>query len=151
MNTIFDVAKYIINRCGAMSAMKLQRLCYYAQAWSLAWNDAPLFLENFEAWESGPVCPELFRATQGKYPVTADTIAGDGDNLSESEKDVINEILSHYAKYDAQWLSQLACMELPWKKVKNKIRENPDCDRNIPKECIRLYYRKLSNNLMVVV
>lgn len=26
--------------------MKLQKLCYYAQAWSLVWDDAPLFAED---------------------------------------------------------------------------------------------------------
>jgi hypothetical protein len=37
MTTIFDVAKYILQQRGEMTAMKLQKLCYYAQAWSLAW------------------------------------------------------------------------------------------------------------------
>ncbi len=44
--------------------MKLQKLCYYCQAWYLAWNNEPLFDEEFEAWASGPVCKELYDATQ---------------------------------------------------------------------------------------
>ena len=30
-----DVAQYILEKLGAMPAMKLQKLCYYSQAWSL--------------------------------------------------------------------------------------------------------------------
>ena len=34
-----DVADYILQEHGAMSAMKLQKLVYYAQAWHLVWED----------------------------------------------------------------------------------------------------------------
>ena len=58
--TIFDAAYYILNEIGWTTFMNLQRLCYYAQAWSLAWDKFALFEEEFEAWASGPVCPELY-------------------------------------------------------------------------------------------
>lgn len=66
MANAFDVAKYILEVKGTMSTMKLQKLCYYAQAWSLVWDDKPLFDEEFEAWANGPVCRELFFKTQGQ-------------------------------------------------------------------------------------
>lgn len=47
MGSVFDTAKYILEKCGTMSTMKLQKLCYYSQAWSLVWDDAPLFDEDF--------------------------------------------------------------------------------------------------------
>jgi hypothetical protein len=41
---IFDVAKYILDSVGGnVSAMKLQKLRYYLQAWNLAWEEVPLF------------------------------------------------------------------------------------------------------------
>ena len=49
MANIFDVARYILEVKGSMSTMKLQKLCYYCQAWSLVWDDSPLFDEDFEA------------------------------------------------------------------------------------------------------
>ena len=55
---IFDVAKYILRKNGPISTMKLQKLCYYAQSWSLAWDGA-----------NGPVCPELFHKHRGLYSV----------------------------------------------------------------------------------
>ena len=56
MATVFDVAKYILDRYGAMSAMKLQKLIFYCQAMSLVWDDVPLFENEFQAWVKGPVC-----------------------------------------------------------------------------------------------
>ncbi|MDY6993563.1 MAG: hypothetical protein SVR94_13310 [Pseudomonadota bacterium] len=36
MVNVFDVAAFILRELGEMSAMKLQKLIYYSQAWSLA-------------------------------------------------------------------------------------------------------------------
>ena len=43
MATVFDVAKYILHKKKKLSTWKLQKLCYYAQAWSIAWTEHPLF------------------------------------------------------------------------------------------------------------
>ena len=61
MATVFDVAQYILEKHGEMTAMKLQKLVYYAQAWHIAWTDGPLFDNRIEAWADGPVCPDLFQ------------------------------------------------------------------------------------------
>ena len=66
MANIFDTAKYILQKYDHLSTMKLQKLCYYAQAWSLVWDDEPLFNEDFQAWANGPVCPDLFDLHHGK-------------------------------------------------------------------------------------
>ena len=51
---VLDIAAYILCKQGAMTAMKLQKLVYYSQAWSLVWDDKPLFRERIEAWANGP-------------------------------------------------------------------------------------------------
>ena len=79
--SIFDVAKYILAECGEMSISKLQKLCYYCQAWSLAWDDVPLFEEEFHAWASGPWCDELYAKTKRYLSITTDNISGDMTNL----------------------------------------------------------------------
>ena len=45
-----DVAQYILDTLDGVTTKKLQKLCYYAQAWSLVWDDAPLFGDRIEAW-----------------------------------------------------------------------------------------------------
>ena len=65
--SVLDVAAYILDKRGKMSTWKLQKLCYYAQAWSLVWDEEPLFEENIEAWANGPVVPRLYRKHQGQF------------------------------------------------------------------------------------
>ncbi len=60
MVSVHDVAAIILQECGEMTAMKLQKLVYYSQAWSLVWDDAPSFPEEIQAWANGPVVPVLY-------------------------------------------------------------------------------------------
>ena len=48
-----------------MSAMKLQKLCYFSYGYHLAWEERPLFPERFEAWANGPVSPPLYAMHRG--------------------------------------------------------------------------------------
>lgn len=140
MANVFDTAKYILEKSGSMSTMKLQKLCYYCQAWSLVWDDAPLFPEDFQAWANGPVCPELFHKTQGRYLVNAaDETGGDG-NLTENQKDTIDRVVVHYGIHNAQWLSQLTHMEDPWNQARENVLQNGKCDNIITKESMAMYY-----------
>ena len=140
MANVFDTAKYILEQYGTMSTMKLQKLCYYSQVWSLVWDDTPLFEEDFQAWENGPVCPELFYKTQGKFSVTSsDETGGDGD-LSDDQRDTIDCVLEYYGSHDAQWLSQLTHMEDPWKLAREGFPSGTGCTNVITKESMALYY-----------
>ena len=140
MANVFDAAKYILEQLGEISTMKLQKLCYYAQAWSLVWDDVPLFNEEFEAWANGPVCPELFYKTQGIFSVTAKDETGGSGDLSENQKDTIDAVLEHYGNHNAQWLSQLTHMEDPWNDARKGIPIGAGCSNIITKESMAMYY-----------
>ena len=141
--TVFDVAKYILEKCGSMSTMKLQKLCYYAQAWSLVWDDAELFKNDFEAWANGPVCKELYLATKGIFSVNAHNENGNSDNLNYNQKDTIDRVLEHYAHHNPQWLSQLTLLEAPWREARIGIPAGVGSDRIISKESMAMYYGSL--------
>lgn len=140
MATIFDVASYILRDVGRMSTMKLQKLCYYCQAWSLVWDDVPLFDEEFEAWANGPVCNDLFQRTQGKFAVTAEDEQGDLTCLEPNQIETIERVLEYYGKHDAQWLSQLTHLEAPWQETQVGIADGMGCDKIISKESMACYY-----------
>lgn len=140
MANVFDTARYILEQSGSMSTMKLQKLCYYSQAWALVWDDSPLFQEEFQAWANGPVCPELFFKTKGSYSVNASDETGGIGDLSEEQKDTINRVLDYYGKHDAQWLSQLTYMEEPWIKAREGVPSGAGCNQIITKESMALYY-----------
>ena len=67
MASVHDLAAYILKKQGPMTAMKLQKLVYYCQAWSLVWDDRPMFTARIEAWASGPVVRDLYKEHAGKY------------------------------------------------------------------------------------
>ena len=48
MANVFDVAQYILKKSGTLTTMKLQKLLYYSQAWSLAWDGVPLFKRSLK-------------------------------------------------------------------------------------------------------
>ena len=59
MYRIFDIANWFLKK-ESMDQKKVQKLCYYAQAWSLALFNKPIIDCKFEAWAHGPVCSELW-------------------------------------------------------------------------------------------
>ena len=71
MITVHDVAAYILNKTGEITAMKLQKLVYYSQVWSLVWDEQPLFEARIEAWANGPVIPELYNEHRGQFLVNS--------------------------------------------------------------------------------
>ena len=54
MASVFDAATCILSRAGGMTAMKLQKLVYYAQAWSLVWDERPLFRSGSRRGRTAP-------------------------------------------------------------------------------------------------
>ena len=140
MANIFDTAKYILEKSGRMSTMKLQKLCYYCQAWTLVWDDKPLFPEEFEAWANGPVCRELYAATRGKYSVISNDEEGNSENLTKMQKENIKRVLAHYGVHNAQWLSQLTHMEDPYRRAREGLPEGISSERIITKASMSEYY-----------
>lgn len=143
MATVFDVARYILNHCGRMSAMKLQKLVYYAQAWHLVWEDRPLFSERIEAWANGPVVPALYAAHRREFEVSADTMRGDARRLDADERESIDEVVTFYGRKDALWLSQLTHREPPWKDARKGLQPGERGTREITQAAMREYYESL--------
>lgn len=54
--SIFDIADTFLS-IEPMTHKKLQKLCYYAQAWHCALENEPICSASFQAWIHGPVCP----------------------------------------------------------------------------------------------
>src|SRR4051794_1762471 len=109
MANVFDIAAYILRQKGPMTAMKLQKLVYYAQAWSLVWDEKPLFVERIEAWANGPVVPELYRAHRQMFDVNFEWAKeqGNPEALTPEERDTVEAVLTYYGDKPSQWLSDL--------------------------------------------
>lgn len=141
--SIFDVAGYILKKTGSMTTMKLQKLCYYSQAWSLAWDEMPLFDEDFQAWANGPVCPELFNSHRGMFLVDdsyCEQIKNSCIDFSDSQKETIDKVLEYYGDKAPQWLSDLTHSEAPWRLARGNTPIGDPCSTIITKESMQAYY-----------
>ena len=136
--------KYILEHMGRLSTWKLQKLCFYAQAWTLAWDGEELFREDFQAWSNGPVCPELFRVHKGKFSVEADDIPwGNPTNLNENQTENIDIVIRDYGDMEPYELREQTHGEDPWKKARGNLPDGASSNALITKESIGEYYGSL--------
>jgi uncharacterized phage-associated protein len=135
MASVHDIAAYIEERLGAVSAFKLQKLVYYAQAWSLAWDAEPLFAEVIKAWKHGPVSPEL-RHQRVKTKVRT----GDARQLSPRARKTLDAVLAFYGPMSPQDLIDLSHRETPWRVARARGGESP----TITHQAMRAYFRPLA-------
>ncbi|MBQ8237366.1 MAG: SocA family protein [Oscillospiraceae bacterium] len=141
MATVFDVAKYILKKTGTITTMKLQKLVYYCQAWSLGWDDVPLFGEEFQAWANGPVSPDLFARHRGRFVVDSSFLNDIPDYDFESDAiETMDSVLEFYGDKEPQWLSELTHKEAPWKEARVGIPSGAPCSNIITKDSMQQYY-----------
>lgn len=138
-----DIARWFLSK-NSMTHKKLQKLCYYAQAWYCALYDgSPLFEDEIQAWIHGPVIPTL-------YPVYADYKWNDipQEDFDESvfdQKvlDILNSVHFTYNKFNGDQLEMLSHSEDPWIKARGDLEEWEVCTNPIKIEDMVKYYRKL--------
>lgn len=115
MATAHDVAAYVLERSGPITSMKLQKLCYYSQAYHLAWLHRPLFSDPIEAWTNGPVIRNLWNAHRGQYIVHA-IPGGEIARVGSDERRVIDSVLAAFGGLTGKQLSDRTHSEAPWLK-----------------------------------
>jgi len=146
MASVLNVAAYIVDKCGEITTMKLQKLTYYCQAWSLAWDDVPLFSEDFQAWANGPVCPELFKEHKGRFVVKKGFLANYLDyKFKTFQIETMDAVLRDLGDKSPQWLSDLTHSEKPWLEARKGCEIGEICDKVITKEAMQQYYSELSS------
>jgi uncharacterized phage-associated protein len=144
---VHDVAAALIERAGPMTAMKLEKLAYYAQAVSLADTGRALFANPIEAWKDGPVVPALYQRHRRQYHVP--DWDGDPGALSADELASIDRTLELYGGRDADWLSNQTHIDEPWRKARGDRLPSESSKERITVESMRSYYRSLLHDPLV--
>lgn len=143
MATVHDVAAYILKKnVGPMTAMKLQKLVYYTQAWSLVWDEKPLFRERIRAWANGPVVYELYDLHRGQFEVSSWPM-GDPSALSKDERETVDAVLDFYGGKSSQWLSDLTHREDPWREARAGLPPGERGNNEITHAAMAEYYGSL--------
>lgn len=146
--SILDVANTFLY-IESMTHKKLQKLCYYAQAWYLALKGYRLFNDAiFEAWIHGPVSPQLYARFKGygwKQIEKNSFLPGTVQKNAEI-KDFIFEIHRIYGGLDGDQLEYLTHREEPWLNARKGLKSwqpsHQPIDENIMRKfCIEEYER----------
>ena len=143
MLRVEDVANYFLANQDAghgepISNLKIQKLCYYAQGISLAVLEKPLFFEDIEHWQHGPVVPTLYQ--KYKSYVARPIPPPEDLNLKLYDHETIDLLDKVYQLYgqDSAW------------ELRNKTHEEPPWI-NTPDGCaiihqnIRVYFQSLAS------
>lgn len=145
MPDVFGVATYILHKLGTAPEMRLHKLLYYCQAWSLVWDDAPLFDNRIEAWAHGPAIPDLYDALGNRHCgfIEAKHICGGKGEFTSAQVETIDSVLEFYGDRDADWLMNLCMGEEPWRAARKNIPAWERGHVEITQEAMRQYYSSL--------
>lgn len=142
MPSAADVAAYILKSHGPMTAMKLQKLVYYSQAWSLVWDSKPIFTEPIEAWDKGPVVRALYSMHKGQFEVKSLPV-GDPSQLTQDNIETIDAVMTSYGDKSAHWLSELTHSERPWIDARKDESSGSYCSNEITHADMAEFYSSI--------
>ena len=65
MASVFDVAKYILEKQHPMTTMKLEKLVYYSQTWSVVWDESLCLQKGLRLGQVALLCVNYMMSTRG--------------------------------------------------------------------------------------
>lgn len=142
------VVEWFLNK-ESMSHKKLQKLCYYAEAWSLITLDTDIVPDlEFEAWVHGPVNVETYKRCRPfgwreimiAEDVKEKSLKETQECLSDEQKEVLDIVWKLYGRFDADTLEGLTHREEPWQKAREGLRKFEIGNNVISKELMKKYY-----------
>jgi uncharacterized phage-associated protein len=136
MATCFELADYFLansDKDEGMSHLKLQKLCAYAQAFSLVLFGRKIFEDDLEAWTHGPVVPRLYNHywSHGKNPLPTDVLPEEARRpFTDEELFVLETVNNFYGQFSAWTLRCMSHDDFPGDfNSKNVIPVNDICTK----------------------
>lgn len=119
--------------------LKLQKLLYYCQGYHLAVAKAPLFQEEIEAWDHGPVVRPVYHAYSryGGYPIAA-AVLGEEEGVDGETAHIIDFVIEKYARQEAWALRNQTHREKPW--ADHQSPEGEYVNEVIPKDELQDFF-----------
>lgn len=131
-----DVAKYVLYK-QSISNLKLQKVLYLCQAWSLVILREPLFKDDILAWDFGPVVEPVYRHYM--HYQLADIPSPKAHPYFEDKYEaIINAVTEYFKDWTVTDLTTLTQHQDPWTKTFRKRRSNGV----IPNKAIQKYFDK---------
>ena len=142
--SVFDVANWFLCR-EAMTQKKLQKLCYYAQAWYYALKNQRLMNTEFQAWTQGPVSPVLYEWFKS-FGVAKIKLKGTPKwTFSSEDTAFLNRVWETYGDKTGNALEALSHHELPWQAARRGYGERERCTVTILPADMGNFYKFIQN------
>lgn len=139
--TIANYLVYIMSDAfDDLTNMKINKLLYFAQGYYLKKYATPLFDDTIEAWEHGPVVPEVYAAYKkyGDKPITEYDINAIVDVTPDAEK-VLYDVARKYGRYTASALRNMThVVGSPW----DLVYQDGHTHTEIPLDSIQSYFNE---------
>ncbi len=148
-----NIADFFLSK-ESMSPKKLQKLVYYAYAWSLALlNDEidnlhfRLFDNRIEAWVHGPVVPELYQKYKSYGWNDIPKINNIDTTIFRSEVlDILEQVWIAYGSYSGNQLEMISHNEKPWIIARDGIPAYESTSNLISDVEMFKFYNEQANN-----
>ena len=140
--SILDIANWFLMK-ESMTHKKLQKLCYYAQAWCYALKGYKLADTSFEAWIHGPVSPVLYERFKD---FGFDTIQIKGNfkpHFDQQDLEILESVWVTYGGHTGNALEALSHSELPWREARVGYAPDERCSIPISPQVMISYYRSI--------
>ncbi len=142
MTSVKDVSKIVIQRSSEpISNLKLQKLLYYVQGWSLALYDRLAFHEEIQAWVHGPVVPAAFYEYKhfrwNPIEIPLERVSVSGAEISH-----VDNVLEKYGIFTAYQLEDLTHEEDPWINARVGLDPKMSSRAVITPEAMRDFFSK---------
>ncbi|MBV9110565.1 MAG: SocA family protein [Gemmatimonadetes bacterium] len=153
MHTALDVAAWFLNEIDrdagdSITNLKLQKLVYYAQAWSLALLNRPLFGDVVEAWAHGPVVESVYQEYK-RYGFDTLPRSRRRPRFAPQEQVILEDVLTVYGEHSAKFLENLTHQEEPWRQAWGDRAPTSRSRRPIPSDAMcRFYLNQYENREM---
>jgi uncharacterized phage-associated protein len=149
---IQDVAYWFLLK-QSMTHKKLQKLCYYAEAWSETLLDAPICNDNnFEAWVHGPVNRTLYHELK-QYGWNSVSLINPNKQRETLDKkftddqiELLESVWNTYGRYSADQLEAQTHREKPWVEQRKGIGKFEICNNVISVDTMKEYYGALADD-----
>lgn len=143
--SVHEVANWFLSQ-ESMSHKKLQKLCYYVQAWGFALLNTRIINTFFEAWVHGPVSPELYNKYREFYWLTIPKCEYRPTFRREIEE-VIQGVWERYGSFDGDELESLTHDELPWTEQRINLAPETPSHAVISETTMRAFYCSLIDSV----
>lgn len=140
---ILDIAQWFLSK-EPMTPKKLQKLTYYAEAWSNALFERHLISDdNFEAWVHGPVSPKLYNEYRGYKWQEIPEKEDNSSLFNDEDLDLLESVWVTYGHNSANDLEALTHTEAPWRNARAGLNDDESSNKVISTEDMKNYYSRI--------